>query len=111
MSGRAPKDGDSKMNGTNASGKDGGSDTPKLLAAMAVKVPLMVIRIGWPYLMMKRRANKCSRRLRKQLVEGGMPPHLAAKMADNYASELSVRKFLANMDFKGFRARVGGDKP
>ena len=108
MNGRAPEDGDSKMNGTNAGG---GDDTPKLLATMAVKVPMMVIRIGWPYLMMKRRANKCSRRLRKQLVEGGMPPRLAAKMADNYASELSIRKFMSNMDFKGFRLRSDDDKP
>lgn len=91
--------------------EDGGGDTLKLVATVVAKVPVLVIRIGWPVLMMKRRARKCSRRIRRHLEAGGMPPRMAAEMAEAYASEMSVRKLIQSLDIPSLRIRWDDDNP
>jgi hypothetical protein len=81
-------------------------DRVKTAATIVATVPRLVIEVGWSYLMMKRRAKKCAKQLRRSMVEGGMPVHMAKYLADGYAAEISARELIRNLSIPGVDIRV-----
>ncbi len=81
-------------------------DKVKTMATIVATVPRLVIEVGWSYLMMKRRAKKCAKQLRRSMVEGGMPEHMAKYLADGYAAEISARKLIRNLSLPGVDVRI-----
>lgn len=83
-----------------------GDDRVKTAATLIATIPKLLLDLGWSYLKMKRRAKKCSKSLRRAMVEGGMPEHLAKEIANGYAVEISARKLIRNMGIPGIDIRV-----
>ncbi len=94
-----------------AEGRQEGRDLPKLIATVLYKAPVLVVRIGWPCLMMRRRARKCSKRMRREMVRHGMPPEMAADLAEDFVAEISIRKLVQGMDIPGMGSRWEDDSP
>jgi len=80
-------------------------DLPKIMASVMATVPTLVFRTGWAYLRMKKRAQKASKQIEREFVSGGIPPEYAEKLAEQYASDLSVRKMMRGVDIPFFDAR------
>lgn len=78
-------------------------DIPKIVAAVGVKVPMLVVRLGVSYLRLKRRANRASRTFVAELESGGMPSDYARKLGQAYGSDISVRKFLSQTGAGGIQ--------
>lgn len=78
-----------------ANGKE--EDRVKTAATIMATVPQVVVGIGWSVLKMKRRARKSSRQMRRELVRNGMPTDIAARMAEEYAAEFSIRDMMQGL--------------
>lgn len=87
-------------------GEDEGEDRVKTVATIMATVPKLVIGVGWSYLKLKRQANRCSREMERKLVAEGMPKEFASRLADNFAVEISVRKFISKMKLPGVNIRI-----
>lgn len=81
-------------------------DRVKTFATVMATAPKLVVDVGWSFLKLKRRAKKCSLRMRSQLVEEGIPRELARRLADDYAGEFSVRKLISDLDIPGLGAHM-----
>lgn len=66
------------------------NDLPKTVAVIMVSIPSLVIRTGFVYLRTKRKARKGARKVMKGMIESGIPPELARKLADEYEAQLSL---------------------
>ena len=69
---------------------------PKTVAVMMIKVPPLVIRTGFAYLRTKRRVREGARNVMKGMVESGLPPELAKKLADDYEAQLRLRTIVGS---------------
>jgi hypothetical protein len=87
-------------------GEDEGEDMVKTVATIVATAPKLVIAVGWSYLKLKRQANRCSREMERKLVAEGMPKEFASRLADNFAVEISVRKFISKMKLPGVKIRI-----
>jgi len=87
-------------------------DLPRIMAAVMAAVPSLVLKTGWAYLMMKKRAQKASKMLERELVSSGIPAEYAGKLADQFASEVSIRKIIKTIDmpFGGARQEQSLEK-
>lgn len=85
--------------------KESSEDIPKIVASVMSAVPTLVIRTGWAYLRMKKRAQKASKEIEREFVANGIPPKFAEKLAEQYASELSIRKMMGQMDIPFFDSK------
>lgn len=65
-------------------------DLPKTVAVIMVSIPSLVIRTGFVYLRTKRKARKGAKRVMKGMIESGLPPELAKKLAGEYEAQLSI---------------------
>jgi len=68
-------------------------DLPKIMASIAVTVPMLAWKVGWAYLKAKKKRQRTAKHFTKGLVEGGIPPEVARLLADQYEGELSLRNF------------------
>jgi len=73
-------------------------DLPTIVASVMAMVPPLVFRTGVAYLKMKKRAQKMAKKIETELVSSGMPPKYAERLAEQYASDLSIRRMLRSMD-------------
>jgi hypothetical protein len=73
-------------------------DIPKTVANVMVALPPLTIRTGWAYLRMKKRAQRMSKVIKREMVSEGMPEHMAARLADEFASGISIRRLIRDMD-------------
>jgi len=80
-------------------------DLPTIVASVIAMVPPLVFRTGFAYLKMKKRAQKMAKKIETELVSSGMPPEYAERLAEQYATDLSLRRMLRSMDvpFGGMR--------
>jgi hypothetical protein len=69
-------------------------DLPKTVAVIMLTIPSLVIRTGFVYLRTKRRARKGAKRAMKGMIESGIPPELARRLADEYEAQISVRNII-----------------
>ena len=69
-------------------------DLPKTVAVIMVSIPSLVIRTGFVYLRTKRKARKGARKVMKGMIESGIPPELAKKLAGEYEAQLSLRTIM-----------------
>ena len=69
-------------------------DIPKTVAVIMVTIPSLVLRTGFVYLRTKRRARKGAKRAMKGMIEHGVPPELAKRLADQYEEQLSLRNIM-----------------
>ena len=69
-------------------------DLPKTVAVIMVSIPSLVIRTGFVYLRTKRMARKGAKRAMKGMIESGIPPELAKKLAEEYEAQLSLRTIM-----------------
>ena len=69
-------------------------DLPKTVAVIMVSIPSLVIRTGFVYLRTKRKARKGARKVMKGMIESGIPPELAKKLAGEYEAQLSIRTIM-----------------
>lgn len=69
-------------------------DLPKTVAVIMVSIPSLVIRTGFVYLRTKRMARKGAKRVMKGMIESGIPPELAKKLAGEYEAQLSIRTIM-----------------
>ena len=69
-------------------------DLPKTVAVIMVSIPSLVIRTGFVYLRTKRKARKGARKVMKGMIESGIPPELAKKLAEQYEAQLSIRTIM-----------------
>jgi len=78
-------------------------DLPKIVASVIAMMPPLVFKTGLAYLSMRKRAHKVSRKLEKQLVADGIPSEYAGKLAEQFASDLSIRRIMrdTNGPFSG----------
>ena len=84
--------------------KDIREDLPMIMASVMYSVPSLVLRTGWAYLRMKKRAQRASKSIEREFVSGGIPPEYAEKLAAQYAKDLSIRKMMREMDISFFDA-------
>jgi len=73
-------------------------DLPKIVASVMVMVPPIVFKTGWAFLKMRRRAHKVSRQLERQMVANGIPSEYAGRLAEQFETDLSIRKIVREMD-------------
>ncbi len=69
-------------------------DLPKTVAVIMTEIPAIALSTGWAYLKIKRRIRKGSKYLMKGLLESGMPTELAQELANQYETDLSIRKIM-----------------
>ena len=69
-------------------------DLPKTVAVIMVSIPSLVIRTGFVYLRTKRKARNGAKRVMKGMIESGIPPELAKKLAGEYEAQLSLRTIM-----------------
>jgi hypothetical protein len=69
-------------------------DLPKTVAVIMVSIPSLVIRTGLVYLRTKRRARKSAGKVMKGMIESGIPPELARKLAQEYEAQVSIRTIM-----------------
>jgi hypothetical protein len=69
-------------------------DVPKTVAVILVAIPSLIIRMGFVYLRTKRKARKGAKRAMKGMIESGIPPELAKKLAEEYEAQLSLRTIM-----------------
>ncbi len=72
-------------------------DRSAVLLILARSPPL-ALRLGKEYLRMRRKANKAKVRFYNALVQSGLPKREAKLLAEQYASALSVRSIIRNLD-------------
>jgi hypothetical protein len=72
--------------------RDGG--LPKTVAVLMTEIPSIALSAGWAYLKTKRRIRKGSKYLMKGMLESGMPTELAHELANQYETDLSIRKLM-----------------
>lgn len=72
-------------------------ELPKVVASIMWAIPGLVLRSGFAYLRMKRRAKRSSRDFMKGLMKGGMPPEMARALSEKYAMKLSIRSFIGGL--------------
>jgi len=77
---------------------DSRKNIPKIAASVMTALPSLVFKTGWAYLRMKKRARKSSKNFERQLVTDGIPLEFAEKLAEQYASELSIRRIIGGSD-------------
>jgi hypothetical protein len=73
----------------------------KYVRLALTKAPKIVLKIGWRYLKVKRKARKAETIFRKRLLAGGMDPESAARLAEDYASTVSIRQIITTMGVPG----------
>jgi len=78
--------------------KQSSRDLPEIVASVIVSIPPLVFRTGWAYLRMRKRAHEMSKQLELELVSGGIPPEYAGRLAEQYATDLSISKMIRKMD-------------
>jgi hypothetical protein len=76
-------------------------------AAVATTVGLVaMLRVGWAYLMAKKKAQRAERRFRKGLIAGGMDEEMARRLSEKYIESVRLRRYIrAAMPRPGQRAR------
>lgn len=72
-------------------------DVPKVVAAIMWTSPGLVVKSGFAFLRMKRRAKMCSQHFMDGLIRGGMPPEMARQLSDKYSVELSIKSFISGL--------------
>jgi len=87
-------------------GEDQDEDMVKTVATVIATVPKLVIGVGWSYLKLKRQAGRCSREMERKLVAEGMPKEFASRLADKFATEISIKRFISKMDLPGVRIKI-----
>jgi len=73
----------------------------KMVPVLMVEIPKMALKLGVPFLRMKKRVQKAERQFRTGLEESGMPPGLARELSDQYAKDLSIRRIVSGMQASG----------
>jgi hypothetical protein len=83
--------------------KEGSQDLPTIVASVMVTIPPLVFRTGWAYLRMRKHAQKASKKLELEFVSNGIPPEYAERLAEQYATDLSIKTMIRQMDlpFRG----------
>lgn len=84
-------------------------DLPKIVASVAWMIPSLTLRTGWAYLKMKKKTQKTSKRVEMSMVDNGIPPEIARQLANQFAEDVSVHKWIKSMDIPGLRN--WGEKP
>lgn len=72
-------------------------NVPKIVATVMWEAPGLVLRGGFAYLRIKRRAKSSSRHFMRGLVRGGMPPEVARSLSQKYAPKLSIKGFIGGL--------------
>ena len=73
---------------------DPDGDIPKTVAVIMTTIPSLVLRTGFTYLRMKRKARKNAKKVMKGMIENGLPREYAKKLADAYDSGLRLRNIM-----------------
>jgi hypothetical protein len=82
-------------------------DLPKTVAVIMVSIPSLVIRTGLVYLRTKRRARKGARKVMKGMIESGIPPEVARKLADEYEAQISIKTLMRRFVPGPWSGRIG----
>jgi len=69
-------------------------DLPKTVAVIMSEIPAFALTMGWAYLKTKRRIHKVSKYVMKGMLENGMPRELADELANQYETDLSIRRIM-----------------
>ena len=72
-------------------------DKVKIVATVMASVPPLVLRLGVAYLRMKRCARKTTKIFEKGMLDRGMAPEMAHRLAMGYEGGLSIRTMLGQM--------------
>lgn len=73
-------------------------DLPKVVAGIMVTIPGLTLKTGWAYLRMKKRAQRMAKVIEREMVSGGMPAEMARKLADDFASGISIHHWIKGMN-------------
>ncbi len=74
---------------------ENGEDKVKVVASVMAYAPVLVIRLGFAYLRLKRRVRKTSRSFEKGLISRGMPHELAHRLTLSYEGDFRTRTLLS----------------
>jgi len=72
---------------------------------IAARVPGFLLRLGVGFLRMQRQRRSGVRAFRRTLLEGGVPPALATRLADSYHQAGSPRNLIGRFPWPGPRDR------
>lgn len=86
---------------TEAEDSEGRPDLPKMVAMGITYGTGAGLKVGFDYLMLKRKARKASDAFVRELERSGVPPDLAKELGEEYGAEISVRK-IVNLVGGGF---------
>jgi hypothetical protein len=82
-------------------------DLRRTIGVVLAKSPRIILKVGWRYLRVKKKAQRAEIQFRKKLMASGMDQETAYKLADKYASTVSIRQFLKQFGFP--RRTFGND--
>ncbi len=78
---------------------------PKLVAAVIVSAPMLVVHLGLSYFKMKRRARLSARKLESALLQSGLPPEAARSLASKYECDVSLTRLLGGARLRGLLSK------
>lgn len=84
-------------------------EVSKYIGVAIAKGPKVMVKIGWRFLKVKRKARKAETLFKRRLIDGGMDPGSAAHLAEAYGSTVSIRQLLQTMGIPG--KALENDKP
>ncbi len=66
----------------------------RMVASIVPKLPGLVMKFLWAYMVFKRRMKRSARAFKKGLIKNGMDKKLAKQLAESYEIDFSIRKLM-----------------
>ena len=82
----------------------------RTIGVVLAKGPRVVLKIGWRFLRVKKKAQRAEIQFRKKLMASGMDREMAYRLADKYASTVSIRQLLQQFGFPRWTFDNGNKK-
>jgi hypothetical protein len=85
-------------------------DVAKYVGIALSKGPRVMLKIGWRYLMVKKKAQRAETLFKQRLLASGMEADQVDRLTDQYASTVSIRQFLQTMGVPRTAFKCNGHK-
>ena len=85
-------------------------DVAKYVGIALSKGPRVMLKIGWRYLKVKKKAQRAETLFKQHLLASGMEADQVDRLADQYSSTVSIRQLLQTMGVPGRTFKENGHK-
>lgn len=85
-------------------------DVARYVGIALRKGPKVMLKIGWRYLKVKKKAQRAEALFRERLLASGMDADQADRLSERYSSTVSIRQLLQTMGVPGSTFRDNGHR-